>query len=176
MGGVNAFVLASHHKDWVERLVIVDIGPDSGKEGVSQIRSFIQMPDEMDSYDEFVERVGKYQPYRSEEQVRSSLKHNIMQLPNGKWTWRYDKAFRDPKGFRERTPPEVLWKALEHIACPTLIVRGAGSRIFPEPVGERMVQTMSQATMVTVEKAGHRVPGDNPPGFEQALVGFLDGS
>ena len=175
MGGVNAYVLAANHPDWVERLVIVDIGPESGNEGVSEIRSFVQLPDELDSYEDFVERVRGYQPYRSEEQIRGSLKHNIKQLPSGKWTWKYDRAFRDPERLRERASPEYYWQCLERIGCPTLIVRGAGSRIFPEAVGKRMVETMRNARMITVENAGHRIPGDNPVAFERALADFLDG-
>lgn len=176
MGGVNAFVLASNHHDWVQRLVIVDIGPESGKSGVSQIRTFIQLPDELDSYEEFVERVKSYQPYRSSEQISASLKHNVTQMANGKWTWRYDKAFRDPEGFKHRSSPKELWQAIERINCPTLIVRGEGSRIFPAEVADRMAKILPQATLVTVEKAGHRVPGDNPSVFEKTLVHFLDGS
>ena len=43
-----------------------------------------------------------------------------------------------------------------------------------EETGKRMVAAMANARMVTVEKADHRVPGDNPAGFEQAVTGFLN--
>jgi len=54
-----------------------------------------------------------------------------------------------------------------------LVVRGAESDIVsPETVAE-MVRRIPDARAVTVERAGHLVPGDNPVGFIQAIEPFL---
>ena len=176
MGGQNSTVLTANHADWVQKLVIVDVGPEVQDEGIREIRSFTSLPDEVDSFEEFVERVTSYSNLRPVEQIRASLKNNVKQLPSGKWTWKTDKALRDPSRTRERPPTEYLWECVSKITCPTLIVRGGVSKVFAEETGKRMVAAMANARMVTIEKADHRVPGDNPVGFERALVGFLDGS
>ena len=174
MGGQNSTVLTANNPDWVKKVVIVDVGPEVQGEGIQEIRSFTSLPDELDSFEEFVERVAVYSHLRPIEQIRSSLKHNIKQLPNGKWTWKTDKALRDPSRSREAPPTEYLWECIAKIACPALVVRGGESKVFAEETGIAMVNLMANARMVTIEKAGHRVSGDNPVGFEKALVQFLD--
>lgn len=174
MGGQNSTVLTANNPDWVKKVVIVDVGPEVQGEGIQEIRSFTSLPDELDSFEEFVERVAVYSHLRPIEQIRSSLKHNVKQLPSGKWTWKTDKALRDPSRSREAPPTEYLWECIAKIACPALVVRGGESKVFAEETGVAMVNLMANARMVTVEKAGHRVSGDNPVGFEKALVQFLD--
>ena len=175
MGGRNAYVFTANHPEWVQRLVIVDVGPEVGTEGTREIRAFTQLPDELDSYEQFVERVHQYNHLRPIEQVRESLKHNVRQMPNGKWSWKYDRLLRDPNRPMQQPSAEYHWQCIAQIHCPTLIVRGSESKVFSEEVGKRMVEAMPKAKMVTVKRAGHRVPGDNPVDFERALVGFLDG-
>lgn len=173
MGGRNAYVLAANHADWVEQLVIVDTGPEGRAEGRREIGAFMQLPDELDSYEQFVERVHGYNHLRPIEQTRESLKHNVRQLPNGKWSWKYDRALRDPQRPREQASSGYLWECVARIGCPTLVVRGAESPVFPEAVAQRMVEVVPNSRLVTVPRAGHRVPGDNPVAFERALAGFL---
>ena len=96
MGGRNSFTYASNHPDEVRALVIVDAGPENLQSGSQNIRQFVQQDDELDSIDAFVERVIAYNPRRDPVQLRGSLVHNLKQLPNGKWTWKYDRALRGP--------------------------------------------------------------------------------
>lgn len=180
MGGRNAYVFAANHPEWVQRLVIVDTGPEGRAEGRNEISAFMQLPDELDSYEEFVTRVHSYSPLRPIEQVRTSLKHNVKQMPNGKWTWKYDRLMRQPAlrqpAATNQPASEYLWACVAKIECPTLLVRGGESPVFPSAVAERMTKVMRNCSMVTVPRAGHRVPGDNPRAFEQALTAFLSRS
>ena len=41
-------------------------------------------------------------------------------------------------------------------------------------ITEKMALRMNNATLVTVENAGHLVPGDNPAGFQIAINNFLN--
>ena len=173
MGGRNAYVYASRHPERVKSLVIVDSGPEMGTSGESRIRRFRELPDDLDSYQEFASRIQEYTG-RTREQVLGALKYSIREGSNGKWTWKYDKLLRTP-GYR---PPswdaEKLWKCVASIRCPTLIVRGSLSDIFSPEVMERMLRTIPQSRASIVPKAGHLVAGDNPVGFLSALRPFLD--
>ena len=175
MGGRNAFSFAALHPELVRALVIVDIAPRSGRSGASAIRTFIERVDELDTFEEFVERVKGYNPRRSREQIRGSLAHNLKRLPSGRWTWKYDKLLRSPSrpqpgpGFVERQ-----WGYIERIECPTLVVRGAYSKVLTQEIAEETVRRLGHGELAVVDDAGHLVPGDNPPGFIKALGDFLD--
>ena len=175
MGGRNSFTYAGNHTDKLKALVIVDAGPQNMQAGSGNIRSFVQQEDELDSVDAFVDRVLQYNPRRDAVQVRGSILHNLMELPSGKWTWKYDKLLRSPDRRIGADPAtaERLWGYLESIQCPVLVVRGGASDIMALDIAESMHDRIPNATMVTVEGAGHLVMGDRPAGFQKAVTGFL---
>ncbi len=176
MGGRNAYVYAASHPEQVRALVIVDSGPEMGRRmGPTEVDRLLALPDEAATFEEFVLGVKKHSPFRTADELRESLKHSVRQLPSGRWTWKHDLAFRAGRPSTWRPQPDYLWECLRKLAMPTLIVRGGQSGMLSPEVAGRMAQTIKQASLVVVERAGHRVPGDNPPGFERALVGFLDG-
>ena len=173
MGGRNAYVYASRRPDRVKALGIVDTGPQVRPQGEGRIRRFRELPDELDSYQEFATRVREYTG-RSLEQTLGALKYSIRQRPDGKWTWKYDNLLRTP-GFRpESWPEEKLWECLGRIRCPTIIIRGGESDIFAPEVLERMLQVIPQSAGEVVPGAGHLVAGDNPADFLKALRTLLD--
>ena len=173
MGGRNAMWLTHGHPTKVRRLVIVDAGPERSGSGGSQARRFMSGTDLLNSVEEFVERAILFNPRRSREALRESLLHNLRQLPDGAWTWKYDPVLRDPS---RRTPRWVdLWPMLAKIACPTLVVRVAESLALPPEQAARMVEVIPDARMVTIYAAGHTVMGDNPIEFEAKVKPFLLG-
>ena len=175
MGGRNAFIYASEHPELVRGLVVVDAAPEHQRSGAQRVRRFVEGPDELDSFDDFVARVRHYNPRRSVEQVRGSLRHNLKQLPSGKWTWKYDRALRSPDHFAPPDPDVTrrLWRSAERVQCPTLVVRGADSNVVSQETAELMCRRMPRARLAVVEGARHLVPGDNPAGFQRALDAFL---
>ena len=172
MGGRNGYVFASRRPDLVRGLVIVDTGPGQVAAGSRRIRNFISLPDRLNSYDEFVQRVMDYTG-RPAWLVHGSLQHTIRETSDGKWTWKYDAAIRSPDFRPESWPTEALWQCLETLQCPTLLVRGANTDVLSEEVFERMQRVIPDCRSATVQKAGHLVPGDNPRGFLEVLTPFL---
>ncbi len=176
MGGRNSFTYAANHPDTVRALVIVDAGPQNMRAGTQKIRSFVQQEDELDSVDDFVQRVLEFNPLRDPVQVRGSIMHNLKQLPNGRWTWKYDRRLRQPGGrsFRQgQDMTDRLWGYLSSLQCPTLVVRGAQSDIIALDTAGNMHERIPNGRLATVENAGHLVMGDNPAGFERAVSEFL---
>ena len=176
MGGHNSFRFTSNNPSLVRSLVVVDIGPESRRQGGERIRDFVTQDDVLDSFDDFVERTKLYDPNRPEWQIRGSLRHALRQLPDGRWTWKYDKVLRDPirrSAASADRNPELLWELWCKIQCPTLLVRGGESDILDREIAEEMERRLPSCQLVEIEKAGHRVPGDNPIAFEAALGRFL---
>jgi esterase len=173
MGGINSITFAARHPAKVRALVIVDVSPEVQTRGVQNIRSFIQASDELDSFEEFVQRAHQFNPRRSLENLRSRLSHNLKQLPNGKWTWKYDKALRSPgRGFQASALLN-LWDDVRDIRCPTLIIKGGESDILSRESAEKLRAAIPDSRLAVVPDAGHSVMGDNPTAFVEAVRAFL---
>ncbi len=183
LGGLAALDYAAQHPEQTAALVVVDVGPELNTGGVGRIVDFGRGPAELDSIEDFIERAMEYNPRRKREQLRHSLTHNLRQLPNGKWTWKYDRrlthrpretddAGQAGVGARHTRFTE-MWDTLGRIECPTLVVRGADSDVFAEETARKMVDLIPDSRFVTVPDAGHTVPQDNPIDFLAALQSFL---
>ena len=175
MGGRNAYTYTALHPAEVERLVIVDIGPEIVPAGSNRIQAGVQAPDEFDDPEEAVRAARLANPRPPESEQRHRVLNNLMQRDDGRWTWRYDKALRTPGGRPPRPDPETIWPLLPRITCPTLLVRGAESDILSPETAARMVRAIPNCRLVEVPHAGHSVPLDNPDGFLAAVRPFLTG-
>ena len=172
MGGRNSYVWASGNSEKLRGLVIVDTGPETQRRGSDRIRQFRELPDELDSFEEFAQRVMEYTG-RTHEQVVGALKYSIRERADGKWTWKYDKAMRNRDHRPASWSSEQLWEAVAKITCPTLVVRGDRSDLFSEETMRRMADVIPNCATVTIARAGHLVQGDNPPDFNAAALEFL---
>ncbi len=172
MGGLVALTLAARQPELVRALVAVDIAPEVQRSGVDNIRSFVAATDELDTFEDFVMRAHSFNPRRSLANIRERLRHNLKQLPTGRWTWKYDPMLRNPARVGENIGD--LWEQVKAIRCPVLIVRGGESDILAPEVAARFAGIVG-AEVRTVAGAGHSVMGDNPTGFLAAVQPFLAG-
>ena len=173
MGGRNAYVFASRNPHLISNLVVVDTGPQGIRSGRSRIRNFVTMPDELDTFEEFVDRVHSYVPHRSLEQISNSLLNNIRQMENGKWTWKYDRLLRDPNYRRQTASQDQLWAYWESVQCPSLIIRGGNSDVLANETVAEMTSRNPFSESAVVLESGHLVPGDNPAGFLRVIRPWL---
>jgi pimeloyl-ACP methyl ester carboxylesterase len=173
MGGINSITFTARHPERVKALVIVDVSPEIQTRGVENIRNFIQAKDELDSFEEFVQRAHRFNPRRSLENIRSRLSHNLKQLPNGKWTWKYDKSLRSGERSFQASALSNLWDDVRAILCPTLIIKGGESDILSGESAEKLQGAIANSRLEIVPGAGHSVMGDNPAAFVAAVRGFF---
>ena len=174
MGGRNAISYTATHPERVRALVIVDIGPETKREGRENIRRFVSESEELGSFEAFVERAHRFNPRRSLENLRKRLRWNLKQLPNGRWTWKYDQRFRTSE-FELARQRVDLWPYVRRVQCPAMLVRGAESDVLSGDAAKKVVDTIPGCGYAVVEKAGHTVMGDNPEGFLAAVRPFLQG-
>jgi pimeloyl-ACP methyl ester carboxylesterase len=173
MGGRNAYHFAARHPEEVQRLVIVDIGPEIVAAGSTRIQAGVQARDVFDSPEEAVVAARAGNPRAPDDALRHRVTHNLMQRPDGKWTFRFDAKLRAPGGTPPRPEPAAAWALLAKIGCPTLLIRGAESDVLGVKTAARMVREIPDCRLVTVPDSGHSVPLDNPPGFLAATRTFL---
>ena len=175
MGGLNAVDYCSRHPERVDALILVDVGPEAAKEGVENIMRFTQGPDELE-FDEFVHRAMQFNKRRTEANIRERMRHRLRPLEGGKWTWKFDKRFREGNGAVKSgsdLSSDELWQQYRSLPMPTLLIRGLESDILSQEVAQRLATEMRRARLVVVPDAGHSVPGDNPDDFTGAVTGFL---
>jgi pimeloyl-ACP methyl ester carboxylesterase len=131
-------------------------------------------PAELESVEAFVERALAFNPARDRRLLRRSLLNNLRQLPDGRWTWKYDRSGllrRDPAIMT--TSRFALWGEVPKITVPTLVVRGARSEMFSDADAEKLAAALPDGRWVRIEGAGHTVQGDNPRGLVAELEPFL---
>ena len=174
MGGRNSMSFASQHPQKLQKLVIVDVGPSMDPRGGERIKQeIINVPEEFDSFEAVVQYMTSQNRFASDAVMRRRLQYATRELPNGKFGWRYDLAIREQRRQGISAPQADLWPELPKITCPSLIVRGTGTDLLSPEIAQRMVETMPDATLVEVQRAGHMVFEDNPPDFIAAVKGFL---
>jgi esterase len=175
MGALNALAYAHRHAAELRGLVLVDIAHEVELSGTARIAEFASAPAELDSIDEFVARAVAFNPARDERLLRRSLLHNLRRLPNGRWTWKYDRRAIAAGAFdRVRARLEPLTADVAAVTCPTLVVRGENSDVVTPAAAEAFAAAFPHARATTIPAAGHTVQGDNPRALADALGEFLE--
>jgi pimeloyl-ACP methyl ester carboxylesterase len=175
MGGRIAIKYAGDHAAHLERLVVIDIGPEIALAGLKRVRDMMAgSPERIESEEWAVEYVRRANPLQDPALLRERVRHGLRCLPDGGLAWKYAKGLRDMmrEGRREAVD---LWEPLPRIACPTLVVRGADSDILSPEVARTMVERLPDGRLVEIEGAGHTVPADRPDEFVRCVRAFLGG-
>ena len=173
MGGRIAIKYAADHAARLERLVIVDIGPDINLAGLERVRDMMaQSPERIESEDWAVEYIRRANPLQDLDMLRERVRHGLKRLPDGELTWKYAKGLRDMMREGRRDAVD-LWEPLPRIPCPTLIVRGAESDILSAEVAKKMAERLPDGRVVEIAGAGHTVPADRPEEFVRQIRAFL---
>ena len=173
MGGINSITFTANHGERVAALVVVDVSPEVKKEGVENIRRFVQETDVLESFEAFVERAQSFNPRRTRANIESRLRYNLKQLADGRWTWKYDPQLRNPQRPIGSNLTTNLWDDVAAIRCPTLILKGGESDILSAESAQRLQQAIPGSQLQVIPGAGHSVMGDNPNAFSAAVRTFL---
>lgn len=173
MGGFAAMAYTAKYARRMAGLVLVDVAPELNPSGTARIRNFLAQDRELDSVEAFVERAMAFNPLRNPELLRRSLLHNLRQLPSGRWTWKHDPNRVRPTPESMRARQEEIMREVNHMTCPTLILRGAHSDVLTDEGAERFARALPDGRWLRVEGAAHTVQGDNPRGLVAAMRPFM---
>lgn len=173
MGGMVSLVTAAEFPDEVGKLVVVDSMMQMSEERAAELRSIGTGKGKgFDSREAYVAgfKIRPEAVAALPEVTRHMAAFSCRQFEDGLWRNKFDRnvyARRHPvDGY---TYLAKVWDA----KTPALVIAGGDSdRITPE-VRAKLLAAHPQVTVITVEKAGHHVTLDNPPGYVEALGAYL---
>ena len=175
MGGWNSLLYTTDHSEKVDRIIIVDIGPESSEEAQRQWGSRQPAPTEFDSLEDAAASARETNAWVTDERLRQDLEARFRQRDDGKWVAKADPALTAGP-LRDGTDQDLIrryWHALEVIPCPILEVRGAESPLLDETLREKMQRTAKDLMWIDIKGAGHVVTVDKPQEFIEATRSFL---
>jgi pimeloyl-ACP methyl ester carboxylesterase len=154
--------------------MIVDIGPDIAAAGQTRVGTMMaRSPERFATVEDAIAQARASNPRYADALLRERVAHALRPLPDGGYTWKYDRAIRDAvRNGRWREDLDV-WPLWASVACPTVIVRGAESDVLSRETAKQMVDARPRARLVEIPDAGHTVPGDQPAQFLDVLRTFL---
>ena len=165
----------------VAAAVLVDFGPELDSAGIDQVlRGFLETPGSFESLAAYVAYIMVSRPLGDPASLKTFARSTLRQAAPQAWKVKADPALGTRSQLSRLVVDEgrykdaELWAKLAQIVCPSLVVRGSGSGVFPSDVANRMVErTMPNARLATIPRAGHAVMIDNPAGFSASVVDFL---
>ncbi|MBA2281998.1 MAG: alpha/beta hydrolase [Acidimicrobiia bacterium] len=176
LGGFAALRLAARRSADLAGLVIVDTSPFVRETPLlAKIREFVQAASVFETFDDAIDHALGFRRSTDRDRLRSTLRHSLRLLPDGRWTWKRDQRHLKD-GYIESTmqAAKALVPDLGAIGCPTLVVRGDHGTGHSDDDYRRFVDRLPDARLETVTGAGHNVQSDNPAGLVDAIKPFLD--
>ncbi|MSQ40256.1 MAG: alpha/beta hydrolase [Dehalococcoidia bacterium] len=175
MGGWNSLLYASSSPGRVERVILVDIGPEPSEASRRQVGTRPPRPLDFDGFEEALAWARQGDSWATEQRLRRHVEGSVRQGANGKWLWQADPTLLSTPLRDMQTPESIAryWRCLETITCPILEVRGKESVAVDDAILERMARANPRFSYVDVAGAGHSVTVDKPREFIAATRAFL---
>jgi pimeloyl-ACP methyl ester carboxylesterase len=160
LGGLIGMIMAAMENTPISRFIINDIGPDIPTEAAFRIGNYVRNAPESFLSEQAVEAYFReiLAPFGqlADEQWRHLARHSVSRV-GGVFKLNYDpqlaKAFRHPGRYSAR-----LWKLWSSIRCPSLVLKGADSDLFPSKTAQRMLASNAQAELIEFAGCGHLPP------------------
>ena len=175
MGGWHSLLYTPNHQDRVERIIIVDIGPEPSPRSIADRANRPPTPMEFSSLDDAVAWMLETNPWATPERTRQDAVDKMRQKDDGNWAWKADSSLYNMT-LTDLTSGELqqrYWKAVEAITCPILEVRGSESPLVADETIQRMIAVGQNFSSVDIAGAGHVVTVDKPQEFIEVTRGFL---
>ncbi len=168
MGGRNGMYFTAKRPGRVQKLVVVDIGPEISAKA-SAPSSGPPEPATWDSIEQAAQHLYRGNAYPGIHYYRWVASHSLRARPDGALVWKWHPSVKE----RRSTGDVDWWAVLSAITVPTLVLRGEHSPILDADVAERMVKTLPRGRLVQIPRAVHTLHEDNPEAVLAALRDFL---
>jgi esterase len=167
MGGKTAMYYAQKYPSRLEKMVVVDIGvkkyPMHHNEIIKGIKSL-----DLSTLTSRSEAENAMKPFVDSYGVRQFLLKNLYWIEKGKLAWRMNVEVleREMEEILAPIPTIEVW-------TPTLFIRGAMSNYILDEDWDEIEEIFPDATLETIENAGHWVHSEQPEEFIEMVLGFV---
>ena len=166
MGGKTVMTFTQQHPEFIEKLIVVDIGPKAYPmhhniilEGLNSLDlSIIKSRGQADKQlSQYIEDVG----------VKQFLLKNLYWVETGQLGWRINIPVLEEKmpGIIAAIPDEI-------VDTPTLFIRGEKSNYIVEDDFQNIYDQFTNSEIETIYNAGHWVHAENPFSFYNIVMDF----
>jgi pimeloyl-ACP methyl ester carboxylesterase len=175
LGGLTAIHLAATRPDLVRKLVTVDATPQVGEATRTMSQAdrgavaLVAGPPVFESFAEIAAAAIAASPHRPRTAVERGVRHNSVQLPDGRWTWRYD-MFELPSRQFDFAP---LWDDVSAISAPVMLVRGGDSKFVTDDAAAEFRRRQPALRLEIVPGSGHAVQSDQPLELARLIQDFV---
>ena len=177
IGSRIAMSYARDHGHRLKHLVLADMGPQMAEAGARGIRKSTGEARERSGFPteaEALEHFATLYPGQPKEfLVRQLAASLVLDETSGNLVFRFDPQINQATGRAALVEIPYLWESLEHITCPTLVIRAEKSKVLSAEIGQQMVDRLPNARYVEIPDAGHQVPLHQPDAFAKVIREFL---
>jgi pimeloyl-ACP methyl ester carboxylesterase len=167
MGGRNAMYFAAKRPERVQKLVVLDIGPEIGARATAPAAGPPE-PETWESIEQAAQHLHRANPYPGIHYYRWVVSHSLRPRADGALVWAWHPSIKQGR------PADVdWWGVVRSITVPTLLLRGEESHVLEREVAERMVKELPRGRLVEIPRAVHTLHEDNPQAVLAALRDFL---
>jgi pimeloyl-ACP methyl ester carboxylesterase len=180
MGGIVGYLLAARHPERVERLVVIDVGPETvasdwGAAIADAALGYYASTDYQTPDDAVAAYLDGATGAKADE-LRRFVVNNLRQREDGRWAWRFDARGLHASFARDMPAADLQWAALRAVTCPALVVRGGLSEAITDETARRIEQALQNGTIVRIAGAGHDVHIDQFEPLMEVLEPFVTAS
>jgi pimeloyl-ACP methyl ester carboxylesterase len=169
-GGNLSLLIASRYPERVRALVIADPGLSLNKSISQRVQGEIRQQFRFPDF-ETAKAAMPFSQYWSGEMREHYARESFRILSTGEAEWRY---YPPGIGSTEALLEQDLWEYIK-VVCPTLILRGIESDVFPPENLRRLQSIIPHAQSAIIPKAYHRLSQDNPQEMARLIDEFVEG-
>ena len=178
IGSRVAMSYARDHSHRLKHLVLADMGPQMAESGARGIRKSTGKSQEAPGFgteEDALQHFSSLYPGQSRDfllrQVGASL---TLDEQSGNLVFRFDPSIHQATSRAAIVEIPYLWESLEHITCPTLVVRAEKSKVLSEEIAREMVRRLPKGRYVEIPGSGHQIPLHQPEAFAEVVGEFLE--
>jgi pimeloyl-ACP methyl ester carboxylesterase len=171
MGGIVSVVYAAMQPERLGRVVVVDSRMHMSPQTIERLRDFgTRAPSTYPTQEELVKRYRLEPPgtmIAAPEVIRHVAMNSGRRLREDAWTHKFDRSLYSVFEHLDAMP---FWNS---IRVPALLVKGERSDRVDDVTVEDIRARAPQVELAQVAHSDHHITLDNPPGFVEAVRGFL---
>jgi len=177
LGGLIAMLLGLTMRQTLAGVLLNDVGPVLGAEGMARIRSYVGQDRRFADWDDAAQaiadnHVGAFPDYGKADWLVWA--HRMCRERDGAIVFDYDMGIAEPFRLPQPEPAFDLWPAFETLhGLPSLLVRGENSDVLEAETASEMVRRLPMMELVTLPRIGH-APTLEEPEAAAAIDRLLD--